>query len=55
MIRIERILVVAACLADAQKAKTIQPRNERCRRSEIDAGKGPIAVHSSLHSKMKVA
>ncbi len=55
MIRIEGIPVVAARLANVQKAKTTQPRNEGRRRSKIDAGKGPLAVHSPLHSKMKVA
>lgn len=56
MIRIEGIPVVAARLADAQKAKSTQARNMRRRTSKIDAGgKGPLASHSVLHSKMKVA
>ena len=56
MIRIEGIPVVAARLADAQKAKSAQVRNKRRRTSETDAvGKGPLVVHSALHSKVKVA
>jgi hypothetical protein len=56
MIRIEGIPVVAARLADAQKAKSAQARNKRRRRSKIDAGgEGPLAVHPTLHSKMKAA
>ena len=55
MIRIEGIPVVAARLADAQKAKSTQARNKRGT-SKIDAGgKGPLAIPSALHSKMKVA
>jgi hypothetical protein len=56
MIRIQGIPVVAARLANAQKAKSTQARNRRRRRSKIDAGgERPLAVHSTLHRKMKVA
>jgi hypothetical protein len=56
MIRIEGIPVVAARLADAQKAKSIQARNKRRGTSKIDAsGKGPLVVHSAVNSKLKVA
>ncbi len=47
MIRIEGIPVVAARLADAQKAKSAQARNRRRTTSKIDAGgKAPLAIHS---------
>jgi hypothetical protein len=56
MIRIEGIPVVAARLADAQKAKSARARSKRRRTSEIDAvGKAPLVVHSALHNKVKVA
>jgi len=56
MIRIEGIPVVAARLANAQKAKSTQARNMRRRTSKIDAGgKGRFATHSGPHGKMKVA
>ena len=56
MIRIEGIPVVAARLVDAQNAKSTQARINRRRTSKIDvACKGPLAVNSALHSKMKAA
>jgi hypothetical protein len=56
MIRIEGISVVAARLADAEKAKSNQTRNERRRAPKINAGgKAPLAIPSTLHGKMKVA
>ena len=42
MIRIEGIPVVAARLADAQRAKSAQARNKRRRRPKIDASKGNL-------------
>jgi hypothetical protein len=54
MIRIEGIPVVAARL-DAQKAKSTQARNKRRRTSKSDGGKAPLAIHSALNSKTKVA
>jgi len=56
MIRIEGIPVVAARLADAEKAKSTQTRNKRLRTSKIDAGgKAPLGIRSLLHTKTKVA
>jgi hypothetical protein len=56
MIRIEGIPVVAARLADAQKAQSTQARNKRRWTSKIDAGgKRPFALDSALHRKIKVA
>ena len=56
MMRIEGIPVVAARLADAEKAKSIQTRNKRRRTSKIDAGgKAPLGIRSVLPSKTKVA
>jgi len=54
MIRIEGIQVVAARL-DAQKVKSTQARNERRKTSKIGGGKAPLAIHSTLNSKTKVA
>jgi len=54
MIRIEGIPVVAARL-DAQKVKSTQARNKRRKTSKIDGGKAPLAIHSTLNSKTKVA
>ena len=55
MIRIEGISVVAARLADAEKAKSTQTRNKR-RTSKIDAGgRAPLGIRSVLHTKTKVA
>jgi hypothetical protein len=54
MIRIEGIPAVAARLADAQKRNLRRAGNKRSRK--IDAGgEGPLAVHPTLHSKMKAA
>ena len=56
MIHIEGIPVIATRLADAQKAKSTQARNNRCSTSKNDAGdKAPLKIHSALRSKMKVA
>ena len=56
MIRIEGIPVVAARLADAEKAKSTQTRNKRRRTSKIDAGgRAPLGIRSVLPSKTKVA
>ena len=54
MIRIEGIPVVSARL-DAQNAKSTQARNKRRRTSKIDGDKAPLAIHSALNSKTKVA
>jgi hypothetical protein len=51
MIRIEGIPIVAARMADAEKAKSTQTRNMR-RTSKIDAGgKAPLAIYPAIHSK----
>jgi hypothetical protein len=56
MIRIEGIPIVAARLADAEKAKSIQTRNKRRRTSKIDASaKAPLGMRSVLPNKKKVA
>ncbi len=56
MIRIEGIPVVAARLADDQKAKSTQGRNKRRNTSKIDAGgETPLAIHSAHSGKKKVA
>jgi hypothetical protein len=56
MIRIEGISVVGARLADAQKAQSTQAPNKRRRTSKIDRGvKRPLAIHSALHRKTKIA
>jgi hypothetical protein len=55
MIRIEGVPIVAARLADAEKAKSTQTRN-KLRTSKIDAGgKAPLAIYAAIHSKVKVA
>jgi len=54
MIRIEGIPVVSARL-DAQNAKSTRARNKRRRTSKIDGDKAPLAIHSALNSKTKVA
>jgi hypothetical protein len=56
MIRIEGIPIVAARLADAEKAKSTQTRNKRRRTLKIDAGgRAPLEIRSVLHTKTKVA
>jgi len=56
MIRIEGIPIVAARLADAEKAKSTQNRNKRRRAAKIDAGgKATLAIYPALHSQVKVA
>jgi hypothetical protein len=56
MVRIEGIPIVAARLADAEKAKSTQTRNKRLRTSKIDAGgRAPLGIRSVLHTKTKVA
>jgi hypothetical protein len=56
MIRIEGIPVVAARLADAEKAKSRQTRNRRRGTSKIDAGsQAPLAIRTAIHTKTKVA
>jgi len=56
MIRIEGIPIVAARLADAEKARSTQNRNKRHRVAKIDAsGNAPLAIYPALNSKVKVA
>jgi hypothetical protein len=56
MIRIEGIPIVAARLADAEKAKSTQNRNMRRGVAKIEAGgKAPLAIYPAIHSKVKVA